>query len=98
MSAIRFEWDEQKNATNKRKHGVGFEEAETVFSDENARLIDDPDHSEVEDRFILLGLSSALRVLVVCHCYREQDDVIRIFSARTAKPPEEAEYAQRWFS
>ena len=84
MSALRFEWDERKSAANEKKHGVSFEEAKAVFSDERARLIDDPDHSEQEDRFILLGLSSALRVLVVCHCYREAAGVIRIISARKA--------------
>lgn len=97
MSEIRFEWDEQKNEANRQKHGVGFDEAETVFSDDQARLIDDPDHSDVEDRFILLGLSAALRVLLVCHCYRDRDDVIRIISARKANRSEEAEYARRWF-
>src|SRR5438067_2183604 len=70
MSALHFEWDERKAAANEKKHGVSFEEAKSVFSDERAKLIDDPDHAEEEDRFILLGLSSALRVLVVCHCYR----------------------------
>jgi hypothetical protein len=70
MKAISFEWDEKKNASNKQKHGVSFEEAKTVFVDENALLIHDPDHSDDEDRFVMLGLSARLRVLVVCHSYR----------------------------
>ena len=65
---LRFEWDPTKAAANLRKHGVSFEDAQTVFADENAKLIDDPDHSEEEDRFVLLGLSSSLRLLVACHC------------------------------
>ena len=77
MAEIRFQWDEAKNKANQRKHGVSFEEAETVFFDENALFMSDPDHSEAEDRFVLLGLSGALRVLIVCHCYRESDEVIR---------------------
>jgi uncharacterized DUF497 family protein len=72
MSSLHFEWDPTKAAANERKHGVTFEEAQSVFADERARLIDDPDHSEDEDRFILLGISSSLRVLVVVHCYRRQ--------------------------
>ena len=84
MSALRFEWDERKATANLKKHGVSFEEARTSFFDERARLIDAPDHSEVEERFILLGLSNALRLLLVCHCYRESEDVIRIISARKA--------------
>jgi uncharacterized DUF497 family protein len=92
MSNIRFEWDESKNRENKRKHGVSFEEAQTVFFDENAIRYYDPDHSEDEDRFIMLGMSFNLRVLVVCHCYRSEDRVIRIVSARKAKKREAAAY------
>lgn len=88
MSDLRFEWDSRKAAANAQKHGVTFEEARTVFGDERAKLIDDPDHSEEEDRFILMGLSSSLRVLVVCHCYREEGNVIRIISARKATAKE----------
>ncbi|MBI4754196.1 MAG: BrnT family toxin [Betaproteobacteria bacterium] len=88
MSALHFEWDERKAAANIRKHGVSFEEAKSAFYDERAKLLDDPDHSEDEDRFILLGLSSALRVLVVCHCYRSDEGVIRIISARKATAKE----------
>jgi hypothetical protein len=84
MTIIRFEWDRRKAAANLRKHGVSFEEARSVFFDDQARLIDDPDHSEDEDRFVLLGLSGALRLLLVCHCYRSGDEVIRIISARRA--------------
>jgi uncharacterized DUF497 family protein len=84
MSSLHFEWDERKAAANLKKHGIGFEEAKSVFYDERARLIDDPDHSEDEERFILLGLSAALKILVVCHCYRSNDGLIRIISARKA--------------
>jgi uncharacterized protein len=76
--------DERKNKANRTKHGVWFEEAQSVFSDPQARVFHDPEHSEEEERFILLGLSSAARVLVVVHCYRESDSVVRIISARKA--------------
>jgi uncharacterized DUF497 family protein len=89
---IRFEWDPKKATSNEKKHGVSFEEARTVFFDENAKLIDDPDHSEDEDRFVLLGISSTLRVMVVCHCYREQGNLIRIISARKASAHESKQY------
>ncbi len=92
---MSFEWDDRKNASNRRKHGVSFEEASTAFFDENALLIGDPDHSGDEDRFILLGMSASLRVLVVCHCYREEDEVIRIVSARKADKLEHEDYARR---
>jgi uncharacterized DUF497 family protein len=97
MAAIRFEWDERKSAMNVRKHGVSFDEAESVFADENALLLADPDHSLEEDRFILMGLSLSLRVLLVFHCYRKGADVIRIFSARKASRAEREQYARRWF-
>jgi len=96
MAEIRFEWDARKSASNRRKHGVSFEEASTVFTDEHALLIDDPQHSEDEDRFILLGLSSSLRMLVVCHCYRESNELIRIISARKATRKERETYNGRW--
>ena len=96
MAEIRFEWDPRKSLTNQRKHGVSFEEAETVFADEHALLIDDPDHSTTEERFILLGLSARFRVLVVVHGYREDDAVIRIISARRAMKAERARYQERW--
>ncbi len=92
MKGIRFTWDEIKNRINRRKHGVSFEEARTAFLDENAKLYFDPDHSEEEDRFILLGLSFSLRILVVCHCYRQSDAVIRIISARKADKREQEDY------
>ena len=71
MPQLRFEWDEHKDAANRRKHRISFEEAKTVFSDDHALLLPDPDHSVQEDRFVLLGASSTLRTLVVCHCYRQ---------------------------
>ena len=92
MSALRFEWDERKAKANTKKHGVSFEEARSVFFDERARLIDDPDHSEDEERFILLGQSSSLRLLLVCHCYRSANNVIRIISARKATARESKSY------
>ena len=96
MADIRFEWNESKNKANQRKHGVSFEEAETVFLDENALLIADPEHSESEDRFLLLGLSAAIRLLLVCHCYRESDEVIRLIAARKADRSERDEYMKRF--
>ncbi len=95
MADLRFEWDEAKNAANKRKHGVSFEEAVSVFSDDNALLIADPDHSEEERRFLLLGISYALRILVVVHCVREYGDTIRLVSARKASRPEHDQYQGR---
>jgi len=92
MTTIHFEWDEPKEKANIKKHGVSFEEAKTVFYDERARLIPDPDHSENEDRFVLLGYSSALKLLVVCHCYRANGKVIRIISARKASRQEAKSY------
>jgi uncharacterized DUF497 family protein len=92
MASLRFEWDERKATANASKHGVTFQEAQSAFSDENAKLIDDPDHSDDENRFILLGLSASLRMLVVCHCYRSPDDVIRIISARKATRQESKSY------
>ena len=91
-SALHFEWDDRKAAANLKKHGVSFEEAKSVFYDDRAKLIDDPGHSEDEDRFILLGMSSNLRVLVVCHCYRTDDGAIRIISARKATARETQSY------
>ena len=88
MNRITFEWDENKNRINKSKHAVSFEEAKTVFYDEEALVIDDPEHSEGEDRFIIMGFSEKARLLVVCHCYREADTVIRIISARKATTTE----------
>lgn len=95
MTSQRFEWDEAKNRSNRRKHAISFEEARTAFLDENARVVPDPDHSDDEERFVLMGLSISLRVLVVCHCYRQEDDVIRIISARKADRDEIKQY-QWW--
>jgi uncharacterized protein len=81
---LRFDWDDRKNRLNRAKHGVWFEEAQSVFSDLHARVFNDPEHSGEEERFLLLGLSSAARLLVVVHCYRESDSVVRIISARKA--------------
>ena len=92
MDDIQFEWDGQKNRGNKRKHKVSFEEAQTVFLDENAIRFFDPDHSQDEDRFLMLGMSFKLHVLVVCHCYQQEDSVIRIISARKANKQEQADY------
>ena len=92
MSSLRFDWDPKKATLNLRKHGVSFEDAQSVFSDENGLLIDDPDHSEEEDRFVLLGLSHSLRLLVVVHCYRSEGKVIRIISARKADAQERSIY------
>lgn len=96
MSELRFEWDGAKNAANIRKHRLSFEEAETVFADEHALLIDDPDHSVTEDRFVLLGVSAGLRTLVVCHCYRNSGSTVRIISARKADRQERKLYEERW--
>ena len=93
---LQFEWDERKNIRNRRRHGVSFEEAETVFLDDQALLLDDPDHSSREDRFLLLGLSAAVRMLVVCHCYRASGNVIRLISARKATAIERKGYLERW--
>ncbi len=93
MSGLHFEWDERKAAANAKKHGISFDEAKSVFVDERAKLIGDPDHSEDEDRFVLLGLSSALRMLLVCHCYRSEDGAIRIISARKASAREAKFYS-----
>lgn len=90
-----FEWDERKNRANRNKHGVSFEEARSAFLDENARVLPDPEHSEEEDRFVLLGLSTSLHILVICHCYRQKDEVIRIISARKADREEQRQY--RWW-
>ena len=92
MISISFVWDQRKAESNLKKHKISFEEAQTVFSDPNARMIFDPEHSSDEDRFILLGISSGLRLIVVCHCYIEDDMVIRIISARKANKNEQKQY------
>jgi len=89
---MKIIWDEKKNQTNIKEHKISFEEAQTVFYDPNGKILGDPDHSDEEDRFIFLGLSKLLRLLVVCHCYRENDETIRIFSARKATKNEKNSY------
>lgn len=89
-----FDWDENKNQINQKKHGIDFDEASSVFFDEQAILFDDPEHSEEEERFLLLGMSEAANVCIVCHCYRESDTVIRIISARKATKKEEERYVK----
>ena len=92
MDSLKFVWDEAKNKLNITDHKISFEEAKTVFYDPNAKVIYDPDHSNDEDRFIILGLSVSLNLLVVCHCYRENDNIIRIISARKATTAERKQY------
>ena len=94
MKEIKFNWDKNKATKNFVKHKVSFEEAQSVFDDDNARLIFDPDHSEDEDRFILLGLSCSLKVLVVVHCYKDEENIIRLISARKATKKEEINYKE----
>jgi uncharacterized protein len=89
---LRFEWDDRKALSNENKHGISFEEAETVFNDEAARLLYDEEHSSEEDRYILLGMSDSLSLLVVCHVYKEDEETIRIFSARRANRREQQQY------
>ena len=92
MNEVSFSWDDRKERDNRRKHGVSFEEAATAFADENARVKHDPDHSQDEDRFLLLGFSAKLRLLVVVHAYRQDETEIRIISARKAVPKERKQY------
>jgi len=92
MNELRFDWHSTKSAVNAKKHGISFEEAKSVFSDENAKLIADPDLSNDEDRFVLLGISVRLWTLVVCHCYLGDDNIIRIISARKATTSERKKY------
>ena len=94
MDRLRYEWDENKNRINQEKHKISFEEAKTVFYDLEALVIDDPEHSEEEERFIILGLSRTANLLVVCHCYRETETVIRIISARKATKTETKYYSK----
>jgi len=96
MKELRFEWDEKKYNLNQRKHDISFLEAQTAFSDENGLLLDDPDHSLEEDRYIILGMSSKLRLLVISHSYRKEDLIVRIISARKATRMEQRQYWSRW--
>lgn len=92
---IKFEWDDNKNKANVKKHGISFEEAVTVFEDDEALVIVDDAHSREEERFVLIGFSYKANLLVVCHCYREKDSVIRIISARKANRQEREDYAKK---
>jgi len=94
MKSLKFEWDQIKATSNIKKHGISFEEARTVFDDDFARLIPDPDHSEEEERFLLLGMSYTLKILTVVHCYKDDDGVIRIISARSSTKNEERQYKE----
>lgn len=93
---IKFEWDENKNQTNQRKHGISFEEASEVFEDESAILFDDPDHSIDEDRFLIIGMIKSTKICIISHCYRNNDSVIRLISAREATKSEKRTYWERW--
>ncbi|MCP4698267.1 MAG: BrnT family toxin [Gammaproteobacteria bacterium] len=95
MYELRFEWDERKSKANIKRHGVSFDEARSAFYDEKAIQFFDPDHSDEEDRFILLGMSLKLRVLVICHCVRESETAIRIISARKADKAEKRDYQRQ---
>ena len=90
---MRFDWDPDKNTANIAKHGVAFEQAQSAFYDENGMLFDDPDHSADEDRFLLLAATTAGRLLLIVHCYRDRDEVIRLISARPATARERTTYA-----
>ena len=92
MNTLNFIWDENKNRINIEKHGISFSEAATVFYDEGAILFDDPDHSETEDRFLIIGFTQKERLCIVSHCYRGEEDVIRIISARKATRNEQKTY------
>jgi uncharacterized DUF497 family protein len=92
VKMIKFEWNPEKDSLNRNKHGISFEEAKTVFYDEKAVMIHDPEHSIDEERFIMLGVSVVSRIIVVVHCYREEDKIIRIISARKATKKESTQY------
>lgn len=96
MKEIKFSWDENKNYANKKKHGLSFEEAKEVFGDENAILFDDPDHSFEEDRFLIIGAIKSTKICIVSHCYRDDDNVIRLISAREATKNEKRMYQEGW--
>jgi hypothetical protein len=92
MREIKFEWDENKNQINRKKHGIDFQEAKTVFYDDDAIVFDDPEHSLEEERFLILGISEYEKLCIVSHCYRGEDDIIRIISARKATGSETKTY------
>ncbi len=91
---MHFEWDENKNKINQKKHEIDFHEASSVFYDEKAILFDDPEHSDQEERFLLLGMSETTKICIVCHCYRKSETTIRIISARKATKKEIERYAR----
>ena len=93
-AGIRFAWDERKNRLNQQKHGVSFAEAQTVFYDKSARIIDDPEHSLDEERVIILGMSQRMRLLIVCHAFSPEEQMIRIISARKATKTEQRQYSE----
>ncbi len=95
MNKLDFVWSEDKDRQNQKKHGISFEEAKSVFFDESAIEFFDPEHSDDEDRFLMLGLSFRLRVLLVCHCFRQKDSLIRIISARKATRREQEYYRRK---
>ncbi len=92
---LLFEWDENKNIANIQKHGISFEEASSVFNDDQALIISDESHSQNEERFVMIGFSYKYNLLVVCHCYRQNESVIRIISARKATKSEKREYQEK---
>lgn len=94
MKSLKFEWDLVKASSNLKKHGISFEEAKTVFDDDFARLIEDPDHSQDEERFILMGMSYTLKILTVVHCYKDKEGNIRIISARASTKNEISQYKE----
>ncbi|MFG6359612.1 BrnT family toxin [Taurinivorans muris] len=91
---MNFVWDENKNQINRKKHGIDFTEARSVFFDEQAILFDDPEYSDDEERFLILGMSETAKICLVCHCYRNEDETIRIISARKATKKEEKRYVR----
>lgn len=92
VNKLIFQWDDDKNRTNQKKHGISFKEAESVFFDDKAIQFWDEDHSEGEDRFLLLGMSYKMQILLIVHCYREGESIIRIISARKATKNESKNY------
>lgn len=96
MKDIKFIWDKNKNDINKKKHGLSFEEAKEVFGDENAILFDAPEHSIEEDRFLIIGAIKSSKICIVSHCYRDNDNVIRLISAREATKNEKIIYQEGW--
>lgn len=94
MNEIQFEWDDNKNSINIKKHKISFEEASTVFYDENAIVFDDPEHSQDEDRFLIIGVSTSRKICIVSHCYRDDDNIIRLISAREAEKSEQQVYVE----